>query len=253
MFNGSPVNAFPCCGALTTATMGLTLPDNVYVGENPKYAALINYYLSKPAAHRPTIEIVDAHDRVVRHLSGNDVPNVAGINRTGWDIAEDGPVKWYGTFKENQGPDAGAESLPGAYTVRLRVDGRSYERPLTVLADPRDGDSVDRYVKRYAFLHELFAELSRIDTWLNAIDARVKSATPAQAAALRAFASELSSSPRNVEDLAGATALRNRIGDMLARVGTSFQAPNGAQLEEGADIKAAFDALSAKRSALGIP
>ncbi len=252
MFNGSPVNSFPCCAPLTTAPTGQTLPDNVFVGQNPQYAASLSYYLAKPAAHRPTIDIVDERGRVVRHLRGKNVPNVAGVNRTGWDILEDGPVKWYGTFKENQGPDTGAEALPGTYTVRLHVDGRDYEQPLTVLADPRDGDATDRYAKRYAFLSQLFTEFSTIDTWLNAIDARLKSATPSQAAALRAFASELSSSPRNVEDLGGATALRNRIGDMFARIGSSFQAPNGPQLEEAAAIEATFERLSAKRSALGI-
>ncbi|HEY1976174.1 MAG TPA: hypothetical protein VGG89_06510 [Candidatus Baltobacteraceae bacterium] len=253
MFNGSPVNAFPCCGALTTATTGLTLPDNVFVGENPKYPASISYYLARPAARRPTIEIVDARGRLVRHLSGDAVPNRVGINRTGWDIGEDGPVKWYGTFKENQGPDAGPEALPGTYIVRLHVDGRAYEQSLVVLADPRDGDSTDRYAKRYAFLSELFSEFSAIDRWLNEIDARLKTATPSQAAKLRAFASELSSAPRNVEDLGGATALRNRIGDLLARVGTSLQAPNAPQADEAADIKATFDALSAQRRALEIP
>ncbi|HKE36245.1 MAG TPA: hypothetical protein VKB39_02375, partial [Candidatus Baltobacteraceae bacterium] len=160
---------------------------------------------------------------------------------------------WYGTFKENQGPDTGAEALPARYTVRLRVDGRSYERPLVVLADPRDGDATDRYAKRYAFLSQLFGELSSIDTWLNEIDEKLKTGNPSQAAALRAFASELSSSPRNVEDLSGATALRNRIGDLLSRLSSSFQAPNAAQVQEGNEIKATFDALSVRRNSLGIP
>jgi photosystem II stability/assembly factor-like uncharacterized protein len=251
MFQFSPVNNFPCCAPVTTATSGQTLPANVFVGKNPEHPASISYYLPQPAAHRPSIEIVDAQGRAIRHL--NAIPDLAGIDRTGWDLAEDGPAKWRGTFKENQGPDTGPEALPGRYTVRLHVDGRNYEQPLTVLPDPRDGDSGDRYAKRHAFLAELYAEYGTIDTWLNAIDAKLKTSTPAQSTALRAFAGELASSPRNVEDLSGAQALRDRIGDMFARVNNSFQAPTTAQLEEGADIKGTFEKLSAKRGALGLP
>ena len=42
----------------------------------------------------------------------------------------------------------------------------------------------DSRAKRYAFLSELDAEYGAIDTWLNAIDAKLKNAAPAQAAAL---------------------------------------------------------------------
>jgi hypothetical protein len=251
MFQFSPVNNFPCCAPVSTAISGQTLPSNVFVGKNPDYPASISYYLPQRAARRPSIEIVDAQGGTIRHL--NAIPNLAGINRTGWDLAEDGPVKWYGTFKENQGPDTGAEAPPGKYAVRLNVDGHSYEQPLTVLPDPRDGDSADRYAKRHAFLTELYAEYGAVDRWLNAIDAKRKTSTPAQSAALRLFGSELASSPRNVEDLSGAQALRDRIGDMFARVNNSFQAPTVAQLEEGADIKGTFETLSAKRRALGLP
>jgi photosystem II stability/assembly factor-like uncharacterized protein len=251
MFQFSPVNSFPCCAPTTTATSGQTLPDNVFVGENPKYPAIITYYLPQRAAQRPSMEIADAKGRTIKHV--DKLPNLAGINRTGWDLSEDGPVKWTGTFKENQGPDTGAEVLPGTYTVRLNVGGHSYAQTLTVIADPRDGNSADRYAKRYAFLSELYAEYGRVDTWLNAIDAKLKNAPPARATTLRDLARELASSPRNVEDLSGAQALRDRIGDMFTRVNNSFQSPTAAQLSEAADIKATFEALSAKSAALGLP
>jgi photosystem II stability/assembly factor-like uncharacterized protein len=244
MFQWAPVNAFPYGN-------GPNVPDNVFVGPNPEYGALIAYYLPNRAERAPSLQIVDAQGHVVRHI--DKLPNVAGINRTSWDLAEDGPVKWLGTFKENQGPDTGPEALPGTYTVRLSVDGRNFEQPLTVLSDPRDGASADRYAKRHGFLSELYAEYSAIDAWLNAIDDRLKHATPAQAIALRAFAGELASAPRNVEDLAGAQALRDRISDMLARLGNSYQAPSAAELDEAADIKATFEKLSARGKGLGLP
>jgi hypothetical protein len=133
------------------------------------------------------------------------------------------------------------------------VGGHSCAQTLTVIADPREGNSADRYAKRYAFLNELYAEYGRVDTWLNAIDAKLKNAPPARAATLRDLARELASSPRNVEDLSGAQAPRDRTGDMFTRVNNSFQSPTAAQLSEAADIKATFEALSAKSAALGLP
>jgi photosystem II stability/assembly factor-like uncharacterized protein len=244
MFQWAPVNAFPYGN-------GPNVPDNVFKGSNPGYGALIAYYLPRPAVRAPNLQIVDAQGRVVRRL--DKLPNVAGINRTSWDLAEDGPVKWLGTFKENQGPDTGPEALPGAYTVRLSVGERSFEQPLTVLPDPRDGDSADRYAKRHAFLSELYAEYGTVDIWLNAIDERLKRATPAQAVKLLAFARALASAPRNVEDLAGAQALRDRISDMLARVAMSYQAATAAEVDEAVRIKATFEELSARRVELGLP
>jgi photosystem II stability/assembly factor-like uncharacterized protein len=240
MFQWAPVNAF---------TNG-TLPDNVFVGANPPYGALISYYLPAPAKRTPSLEILDARGHVVRHIDGKSVPNVAGINRTSWDLTEDGPVKWTGTFKENQGPDSGPEALPGTYTVRLDVDGRVLDQPLTVKPDPRDPNSEQRSVQRHAFLTELNGELSSVDTWLNQIDARLKHATPAQAKALLAFARRLTYAPRNVEDLGGSYGLRDRIMDMLARLGSSFQAPNAPETTEGAAIRTLYEKLSSEFGAL---
>ena len=49
MWQWAPINSFE----------GGTLPDNEFVGENPEYGALISYYLPKPAARRPAIDVVD--------------------------------------------------------------------------------------------------------------------------------------------------------------------------------------------------
>ena len=93
------------------------IPPNEYVGDNPPDGALITYYLAR-VPRQATITIFDSLGRAVRHLRGDDVPKHAGVNRASWDLNEDGPVKWTGTFKENQGPDTGAEAVPGKYTVR---------------------------------------------------------------------------------------------------------------------------------------
>jgi photosystem II stability/assembly factor-like uncharacterized protein len=233
MWRWAPVNTFT----------NPTVPPNEFVGPNPPYGALITYYLAR-GARRVSIDIADANGRVVRHLSGDDVPAHVGMNRAAWDLAEDGPVKWQGTYKLNQGPDEGPEVVPGNFTVRLTVDGVTKEQPLLVRADPRDPQAT-AYRARHDFLVEIFSELSGVDTMLNAIDARLKSASPAQRTTLLAFRNRLTYGPNNVEDLSGPGQLREDLLDMLSRLSTSFQAPTATQLEIGAEYKARYADLSA--------
>ena len=225
-------------------------PANEYVGENPEYGATITYYLGSKLKADPKIEIVDAGGRVVRHIDGDDVPNEIGLNRTSWDLLEDGPQQWKGTFKENRGPKEGPEVVPGTYTVRLRAGSVVQEQGVVVKADPRDTATAQTADARHAYLTEVYGELGAVNGWLNAIDARIKGASPAQAAALRTFARKLTLAPRNVEDLGAPQGLRDRLLDCLARTGSSYQAPTAAMLAEAAALKTLFQQLSAEYTAL---
>ncbi len=166
MWQWAPVNTFP----------DPPVPPNEFVGPNAPYGAIVNYYLPR-SAKTVTLEIVDARGNVVRKLENKDVPKRIGLNRASWDLRENGPAKWNGTFKGNEGPDEGAEVVPGAYTVRLTVAGTATTAPLTVKADPRD-PAASRYQERYDFMTTLYRDLGTIDTMLNQIDARLKHATP---------------------------------------------------------------------------
>lgn len=239
MWQWAPINSF----------QNGTLPDNEFVGANPEYGALLTYYLPKPAA-RPTIDVVDGNGKVIRHLSGDDVPNETGVNRTSWDLAEDGPEQWHGTYKENRGPEEGPEAVPGTFTIRLHADGRSIEQTLHVLPDPRDKATAAQYAQRHEFLAGVYDELGAVDKMLNAIDARLAHAAPLQAASLRTFRTQLTYNPRNVEDLGGPQGLRDRLLDMIARLGSAFQAPNAAQRAEASDLNALFTRLSAEYAEL---
>jgi hypothetical protein len=165
------------------------------------------------------------------------------MNRAAWDLNENGPMRWTGTYKENQGPDEGAEAVPGTYTVRLTVDGVAREQRAIVQPDPRDPSS-SKYQARYAFLSGLFSELGTINTMLNAIDARLKHATGSQASALTAFKLRLTYDPRNIEDLTGPAQIREKVLDLISRMSTSFQAPTSAQLAQAAAYRGELDALA---------
>lgn len=226
----APINTFP--GGL---------PSSEFFGPNAGYSALLTYSLPKEDK-KASIDILDAGARVVRHLDEKAVPHKAGINRTAWDLAENGPVKWHGTFELNQGPATGAEVLPGTYTVRLNANGTHREQRVIVKQDPRDNLTLDEMKARYEFLKELFAQYGIVDTWLNEIDRRVKSGK--SSAALQAFKHKLTYDPRNAEDLSGPPGIRERLGDLLGRMGGNYAPPTRPQLDEAAVLRGIFQTLS---------
>jgi photosystem II stability/assembly factor-like uncharacterized protein len=234
MWQWAPVNTFT----------NPKIPANEFVGESAPYGAIVTYYLAH-AAKSASVAILDSRGRTVRSLEGKDVSKRAGINRISWDLNEDGPVKWTGTYKENEGPGEGAEVVPGSYTVRLTVDGVARDRAVTVKADPRDPD-LDRAERRHAFLAQLFSELGSVDTMLNGIDARLKKAGAPERARLESFKHRLTYDPINIEDLNGPAQLREELLDLLSRMSSSFQAPTAAQLTQAASYKTLLDELTAE-------
>lgn len=111
-----------------------------------------------------TIEVFDARGRLVRRASSADpvtpiattdntpdywmrresVPGAtAGAHRWWWDLHENAPPTaergWPMTaiVRDTPAEPRGAWVTPGTYTVRLTVDGRTHEQPLTVRMDPR--------------------------------------------------------------------------------------------------------------------
>jgi hypothetical protein len=217
---------------------------------------------------RPAIEIVDAHGTVVRHLSGSYqtddgtkywVSNVAGYNRLAWDGTEDGPVRWTGTTLQNAGPLTGAEALPGAYTVALIVDGKRYEQPFTLTADPTSPWSADELAARHAYLARLFDDVSRIDVLLNAIDRQEKAlrgardaASVARRAQLEAMRAQLTADDRRDEDsTTKPDRLREEVFNALGPLGGSYQPPFAPDNETAGELQPRVEsALNAAKSVL---
>ncbi len=223
------------------------LPVNAFVGPNVAYGALLTYSLAREDK-KATIDILDASGHVVRHLDGKAVPHKTGLNRTAWDLAENGPVKWHGTFEANQGPNTGAEVLPERYTVRLNANGTHKEQTVIVRQDPRDNLTIEQMQARYEFLKGLFAEFSTVDTWLNAIDKRTKRGV--RSPALLAFTRKLTYAPRNAEDLSGPPGIRERLGDLIGRMGGNYAPPTQPQLDEAAALRQLFQTLSSEYRSL---
>jgi photosystem II stability/assembly factor-like uncharacterized protein len=157
-----------------------------YGAKNPPNGALLSFYEANAAARRPEIEILDAGGRVVRHLRGTlrvnerEIPlitNFAGINRVAWDLREDGPVRWTGAAREEyRGPRVGITVVPGTYTVRVRLAGKTLSQTLRVQTDPRATFTAAEYGAAYGFAKRHLVEFSQLDAALNRLDAYAASA-----------------------------------------------------------------------------
>ena len=141
------------------------LPPEVPHALNPADGAIIDYWLGAAPRGDVTLDVLDAAGRVVRHLSSaakEPVPEAArpstvnlwvappfrlpanvGANRTNWDLRRDPPPAFRHSFEINANPGLtpaspeGALVLPGRYTLRLTVDGKSSTQTVTVRNDPR--------------------------------------------------------------------------------------------------------------------
>jgi hypothetical protein len=138
------------------------IPQEEPGGQNPPDGAVINYYLADKAQGEVTLEILDKNGSLVRKFSSNDkpypVPEVniplywirpqqllsgdAGSHRFLWDLHY-APLNEPASFPmtaiyQNTAPEQTAPwALPGNYTARLTVNGKSYAQPFTVKMDPR--------------------------------------------------------------------------------------------------------------------
>ncbi|MGC2162521.1 MAG: glycoside hydrolase [Silvibacterium sp.] len=143
------------------------LPADEPAGENPPNGAILDYNLPDDAHGEVTLEILDNTGQVLRRYSSLDpvtptpeqlrtnlippywplmhgpLPTAAGMHRWVWDLHATAPTATnysypisavpYRTPLAPQGPLV----LPGTYTVRLTVDGKSESQPLIVKMDPR--------------------------------------------------------------------------------------------------------------------
>lgn len=143
------------------------LPTDEPAGQNPPDGAIIDYYLAQPSAGPVVLEILDSQGKVVRRYSSTDQPAVtpeqlkkqliplywirmpqvlsggAGSHRWVWDLHYTTPVATRYSYPISAVPHdtprvpEGPRALPGQYTVRLTVGGKSQVAPLTVKMDPR--------------------------------------------------------------------------------------------------------------------
>jgi len=182
----------------------LHYPDDVNthrpVGENPPAGALIDYVLKSKPAGEVTIDIIDADNKTIRHMSSlrsgkseqppewpdrivpNDkIPAHAGMNRLVWDLRMADPAQIAGAFYSGSEP-RGPLAMPGTYTVKLTVAGQSFTQPITIVPDPRVAGSEAAIRAKTALALAAEADIDQLHRAVNAIrDTREKLAAAKKA------------------------------------------------------------------------
>src|SRR5437588_3186984 len=143
------------------------------VGENPPAGAIIDYYLAGKPQAEVTIDILDSKGQRVRHVSSKagktaeqppewpdqivptrTIPAAAGMNRYVWNLRYDDPVQIPDAFYPGE-PPRGPIAMPGSYTVKLTVNGKSQTAPLTLILDPRV-KSAPALAQKFALAMEIY-------------------------------------------------------------------------------------------------
>jgi photosystem II stability/assembly factor-like uncharacterized protein len=134
---------------------------------NPPPGAVIEYFLPHDTKRPVTLEVLDDSGNLVRRFASDDpadptaeelsrelipgywldsprtLPASAGVHRWVWNLRYAAPVATEHGYPISAVPHAtprlpeGPLALPGAYLVRLTVEGRRLEQPLTLKLDPR--------------------------------------------------------------------------------------------------------------------
>jgi photosystem II stability/assembly factor-like uncharacterized protein len=141
------------------------LPPEEPAGQNPPDGAIINYYLKTDSAAPVVLEIFDRAGRLVRRFRSDDKPDFvdekelnvptywlrpprilpasAGMQRFVWDLhypepkARSRELPISAIYRDTPRYPLGPSVMPGRYTLKLTVAGRTFTRPLNVEIDPR--------------------------------------------------------------------------------------------------------------------
>jgi hypothetical protein len=214
------------------------------VGDNPPEGAIIDYYLPALTSGTITLSITDSAGRLIREFSNvapppdTTMPNVpeywimppivlatsAGMHRISWDLRyPDPPTLNYGyngnlldyreyTLNWHALPGqtyrstvVGPMVVPGTYTAKLTVNGRSYTTPITVVADPRVPVSAAALNEQFQLQQRMVAGLKATFDAFNYIQ-ELRTSNPAMDSELAPIQASLGTAHRD---------LGRRINDML--------------------------------------
>jgi len=167
------------------------LPPEEPAGENPPDGAVIDYYLPENARGPLTLAVYDAAGQLVRRFSSADQPipidpeitvptywvrptripsATSGMHRFLWDyrypepraLSYDYPIS--AIYRDTPRAPQGVLALPGRYTVKLTVDGRTLTQPLTLRMDPRIHLSSEQLRAQFSLAQTIAELMARTST-----------------------------------------------------------------------------------------
>ena len=205
------------------------LPPDEPSSPNPPDGAVIEYHLKQPASGVVTLEILDRAGATIRRFASDDkareirdegnVPSywirpsrilsaAPGLHRFVWDLHYPPPAGSTANYpisatpRDTEPEPKGPFVVPGAYSVKLTVNGKPYTQPLIVKMDPRVKQPADA-------LQQQFDLSKRVYDAINTIQATLPKLQQARERAQAAGNTDLA---QQLQTLAGATGGRGRGG-----------------------------------------
>ncbi|MBZ5646506.1 MAG: glycoside hydrolase [Acidobacteriia bacterium] len=267
------------------------LPPDFPAGENPPDGAIFDYVLNSNATGPVTLEILDSSGKLVRRYSSADpVPAIdpmlaipkywlrppqglsgeIGFHRFLWDMhyppvpGSKPPYPISAVYRKTVPQVTAPWVMPGQYTVRLTVSGKSYTQPLTVRMDPRvktpSAGLEQQFTLSKAVYDDLVAsapaaaQLHHIRTQLRGLKERAGQDAVAAAVAAadkKAEALEGNEEGRPTRPTAAAdsfASVRGRLRTLLRMLQNADVAPTTQQAAAAADRRKALASLLAQWS-----
>lgn len=142
-------------------------------GENHPDGAIINYYISNSKETDTVhLDILQPDGKLIQRFStaAKEVKNdpsapqklkvKSGGNRFIWNMRHPGFKSFDGMVLYSS-PNVGPKAAPGNYKVKLTYNGKSQEQELTIVKDPRLGNSSDDFKNQFDFLIQVRDQVSR--------------------------------------------------------------------------------------------
>jgi photosystem II stability/assembly factor-like uncharacterized protein len=173
-------------------------PPDMATGDNPPDGAIIDYYLGPGISGVVSLQIADAQGQIVARFNSSDpVPTpdprypvpalwarpprvlsaAPGHHRFLWDMQypqipgmTTGPDDDLATPHNTPSVSTAPWVLPGTYTVRLIVGGKTFSEPLKVAMDPRVKTSRSDLEQQFTLAKSIYDELMDATTALHEIN-----------------------------------------------------------------------------------
>jgi hypothetical protein len=201
-------------------------PPEVPHALNPDQGVQVDYWLAQAPRGEIALDVLDASGAMVRHMSSaaiapvpeaarppepnfwvatpKPLPANVGGNRTNWDLRYDSPNSFTHSFDINANPGLtppspeGPVAIPGTYTLKLTVDGKSYTQTVAIKPDPHSPATVAAITAQHALQMKLLQGINAAyeghrmaQTLRDALRAAANGASADAAAKANALAAQL--------------------------------------------------------------
>lgn len=176
-----------------------------FKGANPPQGTILYYHLKNDVpADAIKLEIVDSSNKVIRTYTAAKSPaqegeaeseegprkppslgTKAGLNRFAWDMRHDGAVQVPKHAMWNAST-LGPVAVPGNYAARLTVNGKTYNQPIEIVANPTIQVTPEQLKKQFDLAMSVNEQLNAVQSAVLEIrDLHTKLAALRQTAASR--------------------------------------------------------------------